>query len=145
MWRERILNTLVKHFTLFKHFFSVTSMRRLKSTSQVFLVFQKYPTKMILYDFRRVITIFDKIDVGPLEALKKWNAFWEQCIDINQVCREYQWADISVRVLACQRLSKPNSRCIIYYFQWLFSADETIYNLLLPWTVPKYRNLSQVT
>ena len=55
-----------------------------KYLSQVFLVFQKYPTKMISCDFRKVFTIFDKIDVGPLETLKKWNVLWEQCTDINQ-------------------------------------------------------------
>ena len=39
---------------------------------------------------------------------------------ISQVCHEHQWADMCVRVLASQGLSKPNSRCIIYYFQWFF-------------------------
>ena len=88
-----------------------------KHLSQVFVVFQKYPTKMISSDFRKVITISDKIDEGPLEILKKLNVFWEQCTDINQACHEYQWADICVRVLASQRSSKPNSRCILLYFQ----------------------------
>ena len=60
---------------------------------------------MVSCDFRRVITIFDRIDVGPLETLKKSNEFWEQCIDINQVCHEYQWGYICVRVLVSQRLS----------------------------------------
>ena len=55
-----------------------------KHLSQVFLVFQKYVTKMISCNFRRLITISDKIDVGPSETLKKWNVLWEQCIDINQ-------------------------------------------------------------
>ena len=84
-------------------FFFVTSLRRLKyiskkmsfpwrlwdvskTLSQVFLVFQKYVTKTISCDFRSVITISDKIDVGPWETLWKWNVLWEQCIDINQVC-----------------------------------------------------------
>ena len=71
---------------------------------------------MISCDFRRVIIISDKIDVGLLETPKKSNVFWELCIDINQVCHEYQWADICVTVLASQRSSKPNNRCIIYYF-----------------------------
>ena len=71
---------------------------------------------MVLCDFRRVITISDKIDVGPLETLKKLNVFWDQCIDINHVCYVHQWADICVRVLASQQTSKPNSRCIIYHF-----------------------------
>ena len=74
---------------------------------QAFVIFQKYPTERFSCDFFRVITIFDKIDVGPLETLKKWNVFWEQCIDINQVFHENQWADIRVRVLASQRSSKP--------------------------------------
>ena len=39
---------------------------------------------MISCDFRRLITISDKIDVGPSEALKKLNVLWEHCIDINQ-------------------------------------------------------------
>ena len=64
----------------------------------------------------RVITISDKTDVGPLRKFKKLNVFWEQCIDINEVCREHQWADICVRVLASQWSSKLNGRCIIYYF-----------------------------
>ena len=57
-----------------------------KHLSQAFLVFQKYVTKMILCDFRRVITISDKIDVGPSETLKKLSVSWEQCIDIDEVC-----------------------------------------------------------
>ena len=52
---------------------------------------------MISCDFRRVITISDKIDVGQVETLKKWNVFWEQCININQVCHDYQWIDIWVK------------------------------------------------
>ena len=66
---------------------------------------------MVSCDFCRVITISDKIDAGPLETLKKLNI-----LKINQACHEYQWADICVRVLASQQSSKPNSRCIIYYF-----------------------------
>ena len=54
------------------------------SKPQVFLVFQKYLTKMVLCNFRRLIKISDKIDVGPSETLKKWNALLEYCIDINQ-------------------------------------------------------------
>ena len=82
--------------------------------------FSKYPAKMVLYDFCRVITIPDKIDVRPLETLKKWNVFWEQFIDISQVCHEYQWADICVWVLASRQSSKHNSRCIIYYSSEFF-------------------------
>ena len=55
---------------------------------------------MVSCDLCRVTEIFDKIDVGPLETLKKQNVFWEQCIVINQVCHEYQLADICVRILA---------------------------------------------
>ena len=58
--------------------------------------FWKIPHKMVLCDFRTVIEIFGKIDVGPLEAFKKWN---EQCMVINQVCHEYQLADFCVRIL----------------------------------------------
>ena len=55
-----------------------------KQLSHVFVIFQKYPTKMVSCDFRRVIRISDKIDVGPLETLKKWSVFLEHCIDINK-------------------------------------------------------------
>ena len=44
---------------------------------------------MVPYDFRWVIKIADKIDVGPLETLKKLNVFWEQRTDIIQVSPEY--------------------------------------------------------
>ena len=47
---------------------------------------QKHVTKMISCDFRRLIKISDKINVGLSETLKKWNVLWDQCIDINQVC-----------------------------------------------------------
>ena len=96
-----ISETSQKH--LKRDVFFVTSLRRLKyiskkmsfpwrlwdvskTLSQVFLVFQKYVTKTISCDFRSVITISDKIDVGPWETLWKWNVLWEQCMDINQVC-----------------------------------------------------------
>ena len=52
-----------------------------------------------------------------------------------QSIKSAQWADIYVRVLASQGSSKLNSKCIIYYFQWFFSTDKTIYNLLSLWTV----------
>ena len=96
-----------------KDVFSVTCLRRLKNISCKYLWFIKNIRR---YDFRRVIIISNKIDLGPLETLTKWIVFWEQCIDISQVCREYQLADICVRVLASQRSSKPSCRCIIYYF-----------------------------
>ena len=74
-----------------------------KHLTRVVAIFQKCPTKLILCEFHRVITISDKIDVGPLETLKKWNVFWEQCVDINQVYHEHQWAGIYMRVLASKR------------------------------------------
>ena len=61
---------------------------------------------MVSCDFRRVTEIFDKIDVGPLETLKKWNVFWVQCMVINQVCHELQLVDVYVRILASERSSK---------------------------------------
>ena len=39
---------------------------------------------MVLPDFRRVIKISEKIDVGSYKhSRNKRNVFWEQCIDIN--------------------------------------------------------------
>ena len=38
---------------------------------QAFVIFQKYFTKRFSCDFFTVIIVFDKIDVGPLETLKK--------------------------------------------------------------------------
>ena len=81
-----ISETSLKH--LKRDYFFVASLRRLKymskrcllcdvsetsqkHLSQVFVIFQKFIIKMISSDFRRVITISDKIDVGPLETLKK--------------------------------------------------------------------------
>ena len=55
-----------------------------KTSLASILVFLKYITKMISCDFCRLITISDKIDVAPSETLRKWNALWEHCIDINQ-------------------------------------------------------------
>ena len=50
----------------------MTSLRHLKNISQKYLwFFQKYPTKMVSFDLRRVTEISDKIDVGPLETVKK--------------------------------------------------------------------------
>ena len=91
------------------------SLRRLKNVSDdYFCFFKNTPQKW--FCVRKVVKISDKIYVGPLETLKKLNVFREQCIDINQVSHEYQWADISVTVLASQRSSKSNIRCISYYF-----------------------------
>ena len=35
---------------------------------------------MVSCDLRRVTDISVKIDMGPLEILKKENVFWEQCV-----------------------------------------------------------------
>ena len=80
LWRLKDVSKTSQKRCLFRDV-SETSQKHL---SQVFLVFQKCATKMISCDFLRVITISDKIDVGPSETLKKWNVLWEQCIDINQ-------------------------------------------------------------
>ena len=90
---------------------------------------------MISSDFRRLITISDKIDVGLSETLKKWVKRFVGALHRYQSIKSAQWADIYVRVLASQGLSKPNSKCIISYFQWFFSTDKTIYNLLSLQTV----------
>ena len=45
----------------------VTTLGHLKNISPSLCDF----SKMVSCDFRRVITISDKIDVGPLKALKK--------------------------------------------------------------------------
>ena len=105
-------------FFFFKDVFKTSQ----KHLSQVCFVFQKYVTKTISCDLRRTITISHKIDVGPSETLKKWNVSWEQGIDISQVCPVG---------LASQRSSKPNSKCIIYYFQSFFSTDKTTVELLI--------------
>ena len=44
---------------------------------------------MVSCDFRWVIKISGKIDVGPLETLKKLNVFWDKRTDIIQVSPEY--------------------------------------------------------
>ena len=58
-----------------KDVFCVTSLRRLEHISknilEVFVIFQKYPTKMASRDFLSVVKISDKVDLGPLETLKK--------------------------------------------------------------------------
>ena len=71
-----------------------------KHLSQVFVIFQKYSTKIVSCDFPRVTETFDKIDVGLLKTLRKRNVFWEQCMVNNQVCHEFQLADIWMRILA---------------------------------------------
>ena len=75
-----VFKTSQKH--LRKYVFCVASLRRFKPISKKMsvprrlwdisklslasiYVFQKYPTKMIFCDFRMVLKIHDKIDVGP--------------------------------------------------------------------------------
>ena len=60
-----------------------------KHLSQAFVIFQKYPTKMVSCDLRRFVTISDKIDVGQLETPTKFYIFWEQFMYFNQVCHEH--------------------------------------------------------
>ena len=141
-----ISETSQKH--LKRDVFFVTSLRRLKYISKKMSFpwrlwdvsktslasifgFPKICHNLISCDFRRLIAISDKIDVGPSETLKKWIVLWEQCIDIKSA----KWADIYVRDLASQGSSKSNSKCIIYYFQRFFLTDKTTYNLLSLWTV----------
>ena len=97
LWRfQEVSNTSQKRFLLcdvFKTSWAYLKKRYLyrdvsetsqKHLSQLFLVFQKYVIKMVSCYFRRLITVSDKIDVGPSETLRKWNVLWEHCIDINQ-------------------------------------------------------------
>ena len=70
---------------------------------------------MVSCDFHRVIEISDKIDVRPLETLKKWNVFRDQCIAIKQVCHEYQLTDTCYS-FDKSTIVKAQSSCIIYFF-----------------------------
>ena len=67
----RRLKNISKKTSFLWHLWGVS-----KNLSQVFAVFQKYPTKMISCDFHGVITVSGKIDMGLLETLKEWNVFW---------------------------------------------------------------------
>ena len=71
---------------------------------------------MILCDFHRLITISDKIDVGPSKKTEDMKRF-AGVVHRYQPIKSAQWADSYVRVLASQGSSKPNSKCVIYYFQ----------------------------
>ena len=89
------------HIHLKKDVFFVTSLRRLEHISKKMSIpwrlwdvsktsltsiydFSKIPHKNGLPDFRRVIKISEKIDVGSYKhSINKRNVFWEQCIDIN--------------------------------------------------------------
>ena len=105
------------------------------------MIFQKHPTNIISCDFRGITKIFDKLDVGPLETLKKWKVFWEQCLGIHQVCHDYQWADICVRVLASQPSSKPNSSILFTTSSNFFRMIRLYINCCL---CLKYRNLGEL-
>ena len=124
-WRSYDVSGISQKRCLFRD----VSETSLKHLSQVFLVFQKYNTKMISCDFRRLITISDKIEVGSPETLKKWNVSWERCIDVNQssvpsgLISTWEFWQVKNR-------QNPIVKCIIDYFQWFFSTDKIIYNLL---------------
>ena len=105
-----------------------------KHLSQVFLVFQKYVTKMISCNFRRLITISDKIDVGPSETLKKWNVLWEQWIDINQL----NPPNGLISTWEFWQVKDRQNPIVMHYLLLsviFFSTDKTIYNLLSLWIV----------
>ena len=77
-----VFKTSQKH--LEKDFFFVTSLRRLGHISR------KMSSSWCLWDVSKasLASIYGfpnkkKIDVGPSEALKKWNVLWTHCIDIN--------------------------------------------------------------
>ena len=62
---------LLEHIAKRCLFLNVSEMPQ-KHLSQMLVIFQKYPTKIVPCDFRRVTEIFDKIDVGNTqETLKK--------------------------------------------------------------------------
>ena len=106
---------------------------RLRDVSKISLasiaVFQKYSTKMVSCDFRRVITISDKIDVGQLQTPKKWNVFCQHCIDINQVCHGHEWADKKyVRILW--------SSWFVIFLRW--RSQIVIRKIILTTSLPVY-------
>ena len=124
----------------------MTSLRRLKHISKKmsFLWRLKNITRKYFWCFKNTSQKwFRGISVGLLQYLIKqiWDrqkhsrneTFCESSAQIS--IKSAQWADIYMRVLASQGSSKPNSKCIIYYFQWFFSTDKSIYNLLSLWTV----------
>ena len=57
---------------------------------------------MVSCDFHRVTEIFDKIDAGPLESLKKPNVSWEQ--------------EFIKSVISISEVRGSFGKCIIYYF-----------------------------
>ena len=59
-----------------------------KHLLQVFVTFQKYPTKIVSCDFRRVIKISDKIDVGPLKSSQQMKSF-QVCVCVCMCVYEY--------------------------------------------------------
>ena len=138
-WRLSDVSNISQKSCLLRNI-SETSQKHLL---QVFVIFQKYPTIMVSRNFRRVTEILDKIDMGPLETPKKWKVFWEQWIVINQVCHEYQWADICVRVLASKQSSKSylNLSALFTIFSDFFRLIRLFISCCL---CLKYRNFRQV-
>ena len=106
-----VFKTSQKH--LKKHVFCATSLRCLehisKKMSFLWCLWDVSKTSLACiceiskiphknnFDFCRVITICDKIDVGPLETLKKWNIFWEQCVDISGLISAWEFWQVSDR------------------------------------------------
>ena len=86
-----------------KDIYSVTSQ---KYFLKVFVTFQKYPTKLVSCDIRRVIELSDKIDVGLSKTLKKWNVY---LLIISVV-----WPTNHLAVLECQKLSNFSNSRFIY-------------------------------
>ena len=69
VWRLQDISSISQKRCLFRDISEISQ----KYLSQVFVIFQKYPTKMASCVFRRVIEISNKIDVETLETLQKWN------------------------------------------------------------------------
>ena len=69
VWRLQDISSISQKRCLFRDISEISQ----KYLSQVFVIFQKYPTKMASCVFRRVIEISDKIDVETLETLQKWS------------------------------------------------------------------------
>ena len=116
-----------------------------KHLSQAFVIFQKYPTKMVSCDLRRFVTISDKIDVGQLETPTKFYIFWEQFIYFNQVCHEH------IGLISAWEFWQVNDRqslivCVVFTTlnDFLRLIKLCITNPLSLWTVLQYRNLIEV-
>ena len=85
--------------------FRDVSEKSQKHLSQVILVFQKYVTKMISCNFRRLITISDKKKRATVRTTKEMKRF-VGALHRYQSVKSSQWADIYVRVLASQGIVK---------------------------------------